>query len=139
MRRRDLAGQDQLQAGVERLGDARLAAQRRVLEHQDTPLGLLGADQPAGLEHVRPDLVVAEEHRRDRALRLRRNERAEHLPEGRQAERADALIEGAALGGPGGVDTGVAIHRRILRHRASPLSAPLRRGYNGVVRRGAVP
>ena len=81
----------------------RAAAQRRVLEDEDAPLGLLGADQPAGFQHVRPDLVVAEVDRRDRARRLRRHERAEHLPERRHAELVDALVEGAALGAAGGV------------------------------------
>ena len=98
MRRRDLAGQDQLQAGVERLREARLAAQRRVLENEDAPLGFLGGDQPAGFHDVLADRVVAEVDRRDRARRLLRHERAEHLPERRHAERADACVEGLALG-----------------------------------------
>ena len=103
VRRRHLAGQDQLQAGVERLGDARLAAQGRVLEDQDAPLGLLGGDQAAGFHHVLAHLVVAPERRRDRAGRLRRHQRAQHLPERRHAERADPLVEvaprfGAARG-----------------------------------------
>ena len=111
-----------------------------VLEDEDAPLGLLGADQPAGFEHVRPDLVVAEADRRDRARRLRRNERAEHLPQRRHAELVDALVEGAPLCALRLAAALVAIHRIILRHGASPLSGCGRRGYNRpIAQGGAVP
>ena len=125
VRRRHLARQDQLQAGVERLGDARLAAQGRVLEDQDAALGLLGGDQAAGLHHVLADLVVAPQGGRDRAGRLRRHERAQHLPERRHAERADPLVEGTPRFGAARGDGIVAVHRPIVRRtallgRASP-------------------
>ena len=125
VRRRHLARQDQLQPGVERLGDARAAAQRRVLEHQDASLGLLGGDQPAGLQHVLAHLVVAPERRRDRARRLRRHQRAEHLPERRHVERADALVEGAARVGAARGDGLVAVHRPIVRRTAPSRASPL--------------
>ena len=41
MAARDLAGQDQLQPDVEAAGDARLAAQARVLEDEHAALGFL--------------------------------------------------------------------------------------------------
>ena len=120
MRRRDLARQDQLQPGVERLGDARPAAQRRVLEDEDTALGFLGADQPARFQHVRPDLVVAEVDRCDRASRLGRNEGAQHLPERRHAQLVDALVEGAPLGALRRIAARVAIHRGIFAPPCKP-------------------
>mgnify|MGYP003344159596 CR=1 FL=1 len=42
MRRSDLSGQDQLQAGVERLRDCCLPPERRILEDQNSPHRLLG-------------------------------------------------------------------------------------------------
>jgi hypothetical protein len=39
------------------LGDLRGAAQRRVLEDQHAPLGLLARDVLARFEHVRPHLA----------------------------------------------------------------------------------
>ena len=62
--RRDLARQDQLQPGVQRLRDARLPAQRRVLEDQHTAHRLLGANQLAGAQQVRTHIGIAPVRRR---------------------------------------------------------------------------
>jgi putative membrane protein len=99
VRRRHLAGQDQLQPGVQRLRDRRLAAQGRVLEDQDAPLGLFGADEAAGVHDVAADLVVAPEGGGDRALRCRRHQRPEHFPERRHVQAVDARVEGTPLVG----------------------------------------
>ena len=61
---RQLAGHEQLHAGVKALRDLREAADARVLEHGDPPFGLLGGDEPAGLEQKRADVAVEAPQRR---------------------------------------------------------------------------
>ena len=139
VRGRHFAGQDELQAGVDRLRQARLAAQGGVLEHEDAPLGLLGGDEPPGLHDVLAQGGVAEVHRRDRTLRLRRHERAQHLPQRRQAEPVDALVEGAPLGLLRCAAAVVPVHAGILRHGASPVPVAVTRGYNASSAAGAAP
>jgi hypothetical protein len=57
--RRDLAGQDQLQPGVQALRDARFAAHAGVLEDQDAPHRLSRGDQRARLHEIGPRFAVA--------------------------------------------------------------------------------
>ena len=57
--RRHFAGQDQLQAAIERPRDARFTTQARILEHEHAPLRLLRRDQAAGLDDVRSNVVEA--------------------------------------------------------------------------------
>ena len=71
VRRRDLARQDELQAGIERLRDARLAAQHRILQHQHAARRLLGGDDGAGFGDERLDVLEAPDRRRADRLRLR--------------------------------------------------------------------
>jgi hypothetical protein len=63
MRRRHLARHDELQPRIQRLRDARLATQRRVLENQYAPLGFLGRDQLAGFHHLLAQFGVVPEVR----------------------------------------------------------------------------
>ena len=112
--RRDLAGQDQLQSGIEAGRDRRLARHARVFEDQDAALGLRGADQIA-----RPHQIVAR-HTIGPAMDLRRrgrfggHQRREHFPQRRQAGGRHFVIQRAKLGrlvvGQGG---GVG-HRSII-------------------------
>ena len=98
MRRRDLARQDELQAGVERLRDARLAAQQRILQHQHAARRLLGGDDGAGLGNVGPHVLVVPDRRRADRLRLFRNDVLQHHPERRHVELGDAVVIGLAGG-----------------------------------------
>ena len=71
---RDFAGQDQLQARVQALRDARCAAQPGIFEDEDAPLGFLGGDEPPGFHQQRPQLVVPPERGHARRLRLARHD-----------------------------------------------------------------
>ena len=95
--RRNLAGQDQLQAGVQTVGDRRRAAQSRVLHHQHTPLRFAGGDEAAGLHQVRAHLLVAPQRRHAGRGRCRRHQAAESLPQRIQAVPVDALVKRLAL------------------------------------------
>ncbi len=64
VRRRDLAGQNKLHAGEQRVGHRGMPAQARVLQDQHAALGLLRGDQAAGLHQVGAhDVVVVPKHR----------------------------------------------------------------------------
>ena len=95
--RRNLAGQDQLQAGVQAVGDRRRAAQTRVLHHQHAPLSFTGGDEAAGLHQVRAHLLVAPQRRHAGRGRCRRHQVAESLPQRSQAVLVDALVKRLAL------------------------------------------
>ncbi len=56
MRFSDFAGQDQLHAGEQRVGDARLAAHAGVFQHQHAALGFLGADHATGFQNEALDV-----------------------------------------------------------------------------------
>ena len=68
-----LVRHDELHAGIERGGDLGLAAHARVFQDQHAPLGLLGGDQRAGLQHGLADLVEAPQRRLAAALGLGRD------------------------------------------------------------------
>jgi hypothetical protein len=73
MRRRDLAGQDELKAGEERFEDAVAAAEPRILQGQHPPVRLLGGDERPALEQDRAnDIVIVPEMRGRLDLVLRR-------------------------------------------------------------------
>ena len=91
----DLARQDQLQAGVERLGDARLAAQRRVFQHQHPALRLFRGDQFAGFGDQRLGVLEMPDRRHALGDRLARHQVAEHLPQRRHVVGGDAVVIGA--------------------------------------------
>ena len=81
VRGRDLARHDQLQAGIERLGDRGAARDRRVLQHQHAAHRLLGGDERGRLHQQRADLVVAPERRHAGRLRLARHQGVQRFPQ----------------------------------------------------------
>ena len=104
MAMRDLARQDQLQAGIEASGRPRLPPGTGVFQDQDPALGLLRRQQPARLQQQRPHVVVAPHHRQGFRRRLGRDDRGQHLPQRRGTHGADAVVELAPLGRDLGLD-----------------------------------
>ena len=98
VRRRDLARHDELEPGIERLRDARLAAQRRVLQHQHPARRLLRADQRAGLVDERLHVLEMPDRRRADGLRLVRDDVLEHLPERGHVELGQPVVIGLPVG-----------------------------------------
>ncbi len=90
--RRNFAGEDQLPAGVKRVGDRRLAGNARVLENQHAAYRFLRRDQAAGLHQPRPHLAVFPQSRHTGRLRLARHQCAHHFPQRREMRRRDAAI-----------------------------------------------
>src|SRR5262245_46634584 len=93
----DLVRHDELDTRIKRRRDLGLAAQARVLQHQDAPFRLLRRNQLARLEHGRADGGKAPGRRHAGALGLRRDQRAHHGPQGRHVLFVDALVEGFAF------------------------------------------
>lgn len=84
--RRDLAGQDQLQAGVERRGHAGGAGKAGgVLEDQHAAHGLFGADDRAGLHDQGADFVVFPEGGQRLGVGLLGHEAVQQFLQGRHA------------------------------------------------------
>ena len=106
VRWRHLARQDQLQTGIERLRDARLSAQRGVLEDQHATHGLLGGDEPPCILKRRPHVGPRPVGRHAARCRFAWNKRVQDLPQWREPQRVDALVEV----GPG--TRGRGYHRR---------------------------
>jgi hypothetical protein len=96
--RRDLAGQDQLQPGVQRVRDGRGTAQRRVLEDEDAPLRFRRRDQLARFHDVGADVAVFPQRGNAGRGGSRRDQRAEHFPQRREIVARDAIVELSALG-----------------------------------------
>ncbi len=90
VRRRDLAGQDRLQAGEQRRGDEGRPRQRRVLEHEHAPLGLARGDQLGAAHQQRPHVGPAPDRRHSGRPGLEANH---PLPERRQVDRGDLARE----------------------------------------------
>ena len=90
---RHLAGKDQLQAGVERLRDRRLAAQLRVLQDQDAAHRLLRRDRLAGAHQEGADLVVLPEGRHAGRVGLRRHQRMQHFPQRGEVVRLHVAVQ----------------------------------------------
>ena len=94
MRGRNLARQDHLDPGKQRVGGAGFAAQRRIFQDQHAALGLLGGDQTAGFHDQR--FHVAEMP--DRGLAARRrlvgHERVHDLPQRPHIVLGDAIVIG---------------------------------------------
>ncbi len=99
VRRRHFAWQDELKPGIERIGDARLALEPRVLQHQHAALGLLGGDQLPRLQNEGAHLVVVPHRRLRRRAGLLDDQAAQHLPQGREVMRADPVVIGGAFRG----------------------------------------
>ena len=77
---RDLAGQDQLQAGVQALRDAGLAGQAGVLQDQHAAHGFLGADQRAGGHDVGAHVLVLPDGGHAARRGLARHQVVQRLP-----------------------------------------------------------
>ena len=90
----DLAGQNELDAGEQRIGDARLAGLAGIFQHQHAALGFLGADHVAGLHHQLLDVGKFPHRRPALGLRLRRHQVLEHLPERRHVEFGNLVVIG---------------------------------------------
>ena len=90
----DLAGQDELDAGEQRMGNARLAGLAGIFQDQHAALGFLGADHVARLEHQPLDVGELPDRRPAGGLRLGRHQVLEHLPEWRQVELGDLVVIG---------------------------------------------
>ena len=84
MRVGDLARHDELDAGEQRIGDARLARLAGIFQHEHAALGLLGGDDIAGFEHQLLDLGEFPQRRQHLGLRLGRHQALEHLPQRRE-------------------------------------------------------
>jgi hypothetical protein len=91
--RRDLARQNQLQSGIERLRHAGVAGQRGVLEHEHAAHGFLGRDQGAGLFDVGQHLAPFPQRGHTGPVGLVRHQCAKRFPQGNHVEFADLLIE----------------------------------------------
>ena len=123
MRRRDLAGQDDLQAGKEAAGDAGFALHAGVFEHQHAALGFLGGDDLAGFHQIGADLAPFPDRRLARALGLVEHQPTQHAPQRRQILFTGAAVEflpaflGLAVYGVGKAVIG---HRNLLANIAMP-------------------
>ena len=90
MRGGDLAGQDDLQPGIERLGDEGRALEARIFQHQHAAFGLALGDEPRRLEQQRLQLSVAPQRRH--ARRAGRH-RGAALPQWHEVEGIDRARE----------------------------------------------
>jgi hypothetical protein len=93
---RDFSGQDELQAGVQRLGNAGMSARGGILQDQDTPFRLCGTDSLAGLNHLLANLRVAPERRLRERPWFGGHQCVQHFPERGQPLWGDAFVVGAA-------------------------------------------
>ena len=122
MTRRDLARQNELQAGVQALRDARLAAHAGILEHQHAPDRFLRGDQLAGLafevaECARLIKGYGETHRRGKGNFLAiADALIENPPTADTKEQAKAIRKAreAALADPEGKALGAALGKPVV-------------------------
>ena len=98
MRRRDLAGQHQLHAGIEVCGDLRLTAKSGVFKYKNATLGFLCRNQSPRLQHRRANVAEAPARRLARTAWFRRDEIGERQPQRRQVLPADSFVKGPAFG-----------------------------------------
>ena len=91
MRARELAGQDQLQAGIERVGREMPAGESWVLEHQHAAFRLGRRDDGAGLHDDRPQVGITPHVRDCCGARLGGEPFLEKRPERHEARSRDAL------------------------------------------------
>ncbi|MCY1309916.1 hypothetical protein D9M70_600580 [compost metagenome] len=124
---RDLAGQDQLQAGVQALRDAGLAGQAGVLQDEHAPHGFLGADERAGGHDVVAYVVVFPESGHAARRGFARHQVVQRLPEGSHVFLGDARVVGGAIG----VGEGTVGHACLRNVRLAPASAGGRRVVRG--------
>ena len=98
---RDLARQDELQAGEERMRDARgrVLTQRRVLQNQHATLGLGRGDQTSRFHQHRADFVVVPQRRGLGRTRLDGLDSLQHLPQRSEAAGRDPGVKSITLGG----------------------------------------
>ena len=101
MRRGHFACANNLQAGEETARYPGLTPHPRILQYQDTALGLLRRYQFARFQQIGPDLRVPPECRETRRLRRLCDEAVQHSPQRRKTFIRGAIIEVASthLGG----------------------------------------
>ena len=97
--RRHLAGHDQLQPGIKRGGDARLATQAGIFHDQHATLGFARADQVGGFEQPLPCLGEMPAMGRAATARLGRDDVGEHRPQRGQVMRVDLVVKRQSLRG----------------------------------------
>jgi hypothetical protein len=102
-----LPRKDELDAGKQRIGDARFAPQRGVFKHEDAPFGLLGGDDVARLEHELPGILEFPQRRSALALRLAGHEVLQHFPQGRHVVFGNLVI--VSLPRPSNIVLGVRV------------------------------
>ena len=93
MRARELAGQDELQAGIERVGREMPAGKPRVLEHQHAAFRLGRRNDGAGLHDDGPQVGVTPQVRGCCGCRLGGKPFLEKRPERDEARGRDALSQ----------------------------------------------
>ena len=98
VRRRDLAGQDQLPAAVEHVGDEGLAAQCGIFQNQHATLCFLGGQQSARFDDEFLEDVEIPEMRAHRSLGRAGDETLEYFPQRSKIFFVNAPIKILALG-----------------------------------------
>ena len=102
MGRGDLAGQDHLDTGEQRVGGARFCRAEPGFSRISTRrLASSAADQAAGFHDQRFHVVVVPDHGRAARHRLVGDDRAHHLPQRRHVVAGDALVVGFAASSRG--------------------------------------
>src|SRR6476469_4561750 len=113
--RRDLPGHDQLHTSIKIGGDLGLSAQARIFENKNSPLGFLGGDKPACLEHIRAYVVKAPGSWSASAPRLRGHKVCKRQPQSSEVLLVNLFV------------------------KSSPFRCAGRRGNDGVVLHGLSP
>src|SRR5262249_11562115 len=88
----DLARQNHLDAGEQRVGGLGLAAHAGIFQDQNATLGLLGRDQRARFHYQALDVVVVPDHRRATRQWLLGDDVLHHLPPAVHVVLGDALV-----------------------------------------------
>jgi hypothetical protein len=87
------ARKNELQPGVQAVGDLRRAAKAGILQHEHPPLRFLRREQPSRFHQQRPHRIVAPERSNHLRRRCRREAQLEHLPQRPHVVRAEAVVE----------------------------------------------
>ena len=92
--RGDLARHDHLDAGVERVGDAQLAANAGIFQNEHAALGFFGGDQAARFQNQRLHVVVMPDRGHAAGHRLVRHQVAHDLPQRGHGVLGNAVVIG---------------------------------------------
>jgi hypothetical protein len=88
----DLAREDHLDTGEQRVGGLGFAAHAGIFQDQHATLGFLGRDQRARFHHQALDVIVVPDHRRAARQWLLGDDVLHHLPQRRHVVLGDALV-----------------------------------------------